>query len=65
MNITMLNNINYNDFITQLNMLHIEYSSSFESISLSDWVAEQMQNIWSFLNKHCGFAEAVKASSNE
>jgi hypothetical protein len=46
-------------------MLHIEYSSSFDSISLSDWVAEQMQNIWSFLNKHCGFSEAVKASSNE
>lgn len=46
-------------------MLQVEYSNSFDSISLSDWVAEQMQNIWSFLNKHCGFDEAVRSSSND
>jgi len=45
MNITHFNSINYNDFITQINLLNVEYASAFENFSLSEWVAEQMQSI--------------------
>lgn len=39
--------------------------SAFENFNLSDWVAEQMQQIFSFLNKHASFEEVVRASCND
>jgi hypothetical protein len=39
--------------------------SAFENFNLSDWVAEQMQQIYSFLNKHASFEEVVRASCSD
>jgi len=54
MNIYSNYSINYNDFITQLNMLVITTSSSFESVTLKDWISEQMIGLYNFFNKSGG-----------